>query len=252
MRVVRNNDISGILVIDKPEGMTSFGVDSVIKKRLNCSRVGHAGTLDPFATGVLPVLINKATKLQDKLINVPKSYEGVFKIGVSTDTLDISGAEVYKKPASGAEIVNIANYLNKLKGNFTQKIPLFSAKKLNGVPLYKYARKNVDIDTEVSKKTGVVTIYGFEVNSCDNPFIYFKCTVSKGTYVRAIAQDIMDKFGVPAHLFNLRRTSAGGFDIHEALPFGSLQKGVDFMMENVVSIYGRRIIDNDDDRTIIK
>ncbi len=245
MKIVKNSDISGILVIDKPKDMTSFSVDSAIKKELNCLKVGHAGTLDPFATGVLPILINKATKLQDKLINIPKSYEGAFKIGISTNTLDISGVEVDNKPVEGAEIANIACYLGKLKGNFTQKIPIFSAKKFKGVPLYKYARKNINIDIENDKKTGVVNIYDFEVKSYDNVFIYFKCTVSKGTYVRAIAQDIMDKFNVPAHLFNLRRTSAGGFDIYEALPFESLEKGVDFIMENIIPVHSHRINNND-------
>lgn len=251
MKVVKNSDISGILVIDKPKDMTSFRVDSAIKKKLNCLKVGHAGTLDPFATGVLPILINKATKLQDKLINIPKSYEGAFKIGISTNTLDISGIEVDKKPVGGAEIANIADYLSKLKGDFIQKIPIFSAKKFKGVPLYKYARKNIDIDVEDSKRTGIVNIYDFEVKSYDSAFIYFKCSVSKGTYVRAIAQDIMDKFNVPAHLFNLKRTSAGGFDIYEALPFESLQKGVDFIIENIIPIYTHKI-NNDDNRSITK
>ncbi len=253
MKVVKNSDINGILVIDKPKDMTSFKVDSMIKKELNCLKVGHAGTLDPFATGVLPVLINKATKIQDKLINIPKSYEGAFKIGVSTNTLDVSGIEVDKKQVSGSEIANIADYLSKLKGDFTQKIPMFSAKKFKGVPLYKYARKNIDIGGIYGdKKTGVVNIYDFEVKSYDNAFIYFKCSVSKGTYVRAIAQDIMDKFNIPAHLFSLRRTSAGGFDIYEALPFESLTKGVDFIIENIVQVHSHRIINNNDDISITK
>lgn len=251
MKVVKNNDISGILVIDKPKDMTSFRVDSAVKKELNCLKVGHAGTLDPFATGVLPILINKATKLQDKLINIPKSYEGAFKIGISTNTLDVSGIEVGKKQVSVPEIATIADYLSKLKGDFIQTIPMFSAKKFKGVPFYKYARKNMDIDIEDSKRTGVVNIYEFDIKSYDGAFIYFKCTVSKGTYVRAIAQDIMDKFNIPAHLFNLRRTSAGGFDIYDALPFESLEKGLDFMIGNIVPLNSRRINSNDN-RSITK
>ncbi len=234
MKVVKNSNISGILVMDKPEGMTSFGVDSVVKKELDCLKVGHAGTLDPFATGVLPLLINKATKLQDKFINIPKSYEGVFKIGISTNTLDVSGVNVDIKPVSQTEVADIANYLSKLKGDFVQKIPMFSAKKFKGVPLYKYARKNIAVDMDDSKKTSVVNIYEFDVKSYDDSLIYFKCTVSKGTYARAIAQDIMDKFNIPAHLYSLRRTSAGGFDICNALPFESIKKGADFLIEHII------------------
>ncbi|MCL4428791.1 MAG: tRNA pseudouridine(55) synthase TruB [Deltaproteobacteria bacterium] len=234
MKTNKNNAVSGILVIDKPKDMTSFKVDCIIKKELNCSKVGHAGTLDPFATGVLPILLNKATKLQDSLVNLPKSYEGTLKLGVSTDTLDITGCQNGERSISDLEIESIISYLNNLKGDFIQKIPAFSARKHKGVPLYKYARKNIDVVLE--NPTSVVKIYNFEVNSHRNPFIDFRCTVSKGTYVRAIAQDIMDKFDIPAHLYGLKRTSAGGFDISEALPLESLEKGSDFIIENLKHI----------------
>ncbi len=230
----KNNSISGILVIDKPKDMTSFKVDFLIKKELNCSKVGHAGTLDPFATGVLPVLLNKATKLQDSLINLPKSYEGTLKLGISTDTLDIAGRQNGGRDVSDPETDGVISYLNNLKGDFIQKIPAFSARKHKGIPLYKYARKNIDVILE--NPTSVVKIYNFEVKSRRNTFIDFKCTVSKGTYVRAIAQDIMDKFDIPAHLYSLKRTSAGGFDISEALPLESLEKGPDFIIENLIHI----------------
>ncbi len=229
-----NDSISGILVIDKPKDITSFKVDSLIKKELNCSKVGHAGTLDPFATGVLPVLLNKATKLQDSLVNLPKSYEGTLKLGVSTDTLDITGRQNGGRDVLGSEMDGVIRYLNNLKGDFIQKIPAFSARKYKGVPLYKYARKNIDVILE--NPTSVVKIYNFEVKSHQNPFIDFKCTVSKGTYVRAIAQDIMDKFAIPAHLYSLQRTSAGGFDISEALPLELLEKGPDFITLNLIHI----------------
>ena len=230
----KNNSISGILVIDKPKDMTSFKVDFLIKKELNCSKVGHAGTLDPFATGVLPVLLNKATKLQDSLINLPKSYEGTLKLGISTDTLDIAGSQNGGRDVSDSETDGVISYLNNLKGDFIQKIPAFSARKHKGVPLYKYARKNIDVILE--NPTSIVKIYNFEVKSRRNTFIDFRCTVSKGTYVRAIAQDIMDKFDIPAHLYSLKRTNAGGFDISEALPLESLEKGPDFIIENLIHI----------------
>lgn len=217
MKSKGNKDISGILIIDKPEGMTSFGVDSAVKKKLNIAKVGHAGTLDPFATGVLPVLLNKATKLQNELINIPKSYEGTFRLGISTNTLDVTGTQLDSSEVSDSEVEKIAAYLDTLKGDFVQKIPAFSARKLNGIPLYKYARKNETV--VLDNPTAVVSIYDFQVKSFKNPYIDFKCTVSKGTYVRAMAQDIMDKFNMPAHLFSLKRISAGGFDISEAVAF---------------------------------
>ncbi|MHB8232250.1 MAG: tRNA pseudouridine(55) synthase TruB [bacterium] len=239
MKTYDNKGISGILVIDKPHNMTSFKVDSLIKKELNCSKVGHAGTLDPFATGVLLILLNKATKLQDSLINIPKSYEGTLKLGVSTDTLDAAGGQNGARDVADSEIEDAAGYLGKLKGDFVQKIPAFSAKKHKGVPLYKYARKNIGIILD--NPSSVVKIYDFEVTSFDNPYINFKCRVSKGTYVRAFAQDIMDKFNIPAHLFSLKRTSAGGFDLAEALPLESLEKGADFIIENIIPVNSRRI-----------
>ncbi len=231
MNIKKDNGLSGILVIDKPKDMTSFKVDCIVKKELNCSKVGHAGTLDPFATGVLPILLNKATKLQDGLVNLPKSYEGTIKLGVSTDTLDITGCQNGERNVSDLEIEPVINYLNSLKGDFIQKIPAFSARKHKGIPLYKYARKNIEVVPE--NPTSTVKIYNFEVKSYSHPFIDFQCTVSKGTYVRAVAQDIMDKFDIPAHLYSLKRTSAGGFDISEALPLESLEKGSDFIMENL-------------------
>ncbi len=229
-----DKSLNGVLVIDKPENMTSFNVDSLIKKRLNCSKVGHAGTLDPFATGVLPVLLNKATKLQDSLVGLPKSYEGTFKLGVSTDTLDITGSQNGFKDVSDSETESIASYLNGMSGDFVQKIPAFSARKHKGIPLYKYARKNIDIVIE--NPTSVIKIYNFEIKSSRNPFIDFKCTVSKGTYIRAVAQEIMDKFDIPAQLYSLRRTSAGGFDVSDALPPDFIEKGTDFLIKNIIPV----------------
>ncbi len=231
---INDGNISGVIVIDKPNDMTSFKVGSLIKKELGCYKVGHAGTLDPFATGVLPILINKATKLQDGLVGIPKSYEGTFKLGASTDTLDITGCQNAEKTVSNSEAEDIAGYLSCLSGDFVQKIPAFSARKFKGKPLYKYARKNIDVVLE--NPTSVIKIYNFEVKSCRNPFIDFKCTVSKGTYIRAFAQDIMDKFDIPALLYSLKRTSSGGFDISDALPLKSIEKGASFIIENIIPV----------------
>ncbi len=229
-----NKSLNGILIIDKPENMTSFNVDRHIKKTLNCSKVGHAGTLDPFATGVLPILINNATKLQDRLINMPKSYEATLMLGVSTDTLDITGSQTAFKEVSDSDAEIVADYLKNMPGDFIQKIPAFSARKYKGKPLYKYARNNIDIITE--NPTSVVKIYNFEIKTVNNPFIDFKCTVSKGTYIRAIAQEIIDKFNIPANIYKLRRTSAGGFDDSEALTKDFIEKDADFLIQNIIHL----------------
>ncbi len=229
-----NSNNSGVLIVDKPENLTSFSVDFYIKKVLDCKKVGHAGTIDPFATGVLPVLINNATKFQDPLVDIPKSYEGSFKFGIFTDTLDICGKILKERDVSSGDIENVAKYLEKLKGEFFQKFPIFSAKKFKGVPYYKYARKNVLPMPE--NKGSVVNIYDFKIISVAVPFINFMCKVSKGTYVRAFVQDIMDKFDIPVHLFGLRRTSAGGFNISEAVSFKELEKGKDFILTKIMPV----------------
>ncbi|MHB1665538.1 MAG: tRNA pseudouridine(55) synthase TruB [bacterium] len=232
---------SGLLIIDKPADISSFGVDSFIKKTLNCKKVGHAGTIDPFATGVLPVLINNATKLQDKFLNMPKSYEGMFKCGEFTDTLDASGKIVIEKEITGDDVIKISKYLQDLKGDIIQKAPLYSAKKYKGIAFYKYARKNEnngnnELPDEIINKTSAVHIYKFEIKSIEGVFINFMCKVSKGTYIRAFAQDILDKFNLPMSLISLRRTNAGGYDISNAIPFKDIEKGKDFIISNLINV----------------
>jgi tRNA pseudouridine55 synthase len=232
---------SGLLIIDKPADISSFGVDSLIKKTLNCKKVGHAGTIDPFATGVLPVLINNATKLQDKFLNMPKSYEGTFKCGEFTDTLDASGKIVIEKEITDDDVVKISKYLQDLKGDIIQKAPLYSAKKYKGIAFYKYARKNEnngnnELPDEIINKTSAVHIYQFEIKSIEGFFINFMCKVSKGTYIRAFAQDILDKFNLPMNLISLRRTNAGGYDISNAIPFKDIEKGKDFIISKLINV----------------
>ncbi|MCL5673647.1 MAG: tRNA pseudouridine(55) synthase TruB [Deltaproteobacteria bacterium] len=232
---------SGLLIIDKPADISSFGVDSFIKKTLNCKKVGHAGTIDPFATGVLPVLINNATKLQDKFLNMPKSYEGTFKCGEFTDTLDASGKIVIEKEITDDDVVKISKYLQDLKGDIIQKAPLYSAKKYKGIAFYKYARKNEnngnnELPDEIINKTSAVHIYEFKIKSIEGFFINFTCKVSKGTYIRAFAQDILDKFNLPMSLISLRRTNAGGYDISNAIPFKDIEKGKDFIISNLINV----------------
>ena len=237
---------SGLLIIDKPADISSFGVDSFIKKTLNCKKVGHVGTIDPFATGVLPILINNATKLQDKFLNMPKSYEGTFKCGEFTDTLDASGKIVIEKEITDDDIIKISKYLQDLKGDIIQKAPLYSAKKYKGVAFYKYARKNENnelpnklpnkLPDEIINKTSAVHIYEFEIKPIEGFFINFICKVSKGTYIRAFAQDILDKFNLPMSLISLRRINAGGYDISNAIPFKDIEKGKDFIISKLINV----------------
>jgi tRNA pseudouridine55 synthase len=238
MNTVEKFSKSGLLIIDKPADITSFGIDSFIKKTLNCKKVGHAGTIDPFATGVLPVLINNATKLQDKFLDMPKSYEGTFECGKFTDTLDASGKLIIEKEISVDDVVKISNYLQNLKGDIIQKAPLYSAKKYKGIAFYKYARKNRsdELPAQIINKTTTVHIYEFKIKSIEGSFISFSCKVSKGTYIRAFAQDILDSFNLPISLISLRRTNAGGYDISDAISFKDLEKGKDFIVSNLINI----------------
>ncbi len=171
---------------------------------------------------------------------MPKSYEGTFKCGEFTDTLDASGKIVIEKEISDNDVVKISKYLQDLKGDIIQKAPLYSAKKYKGIAFYKYARKNEndgnnELPDEIINKTSAVHIYEFEIKSIEGFFINFICKVSKGTYIRAFAQDILDKFNLPVCLISLRRINAGGYDISDAIPFKALEKGKDFIISNLIN-----------------
>ncbi len=211
--------IDGLLVVDKPEGMTSLDVVREIKARFFIQKAGHIGTLDPFATGVLPIAINEGTKLVPFLQEDPKDYEAVLKIGEETRTDDLTGEAVTRGSWDGFSPETIRSVFHSFLGNIRQTPPMFSAVKVKGRPLYRMARKGMEIERQERD----VRIYDLQVVQIDLPMIHFKISCSKGTYIRALARDIGRRLGCGAHLTSLRRTRSGSFTLDQAHQLKSLK-----------------------------
>ena len=205
--------MDGILIVDKPQGLTSHDVVDFIRKKFGIKKVGHAGTLDPMATGVLVVLIGKLTKSSQDFISDDKEYEGEIVLGSTSDTGDAWG----KIESTGKEIACTAEEIkaafNRFIGETEQFPPMYSAVKHNGRKLYELARKGVSVETKPRK----IVITKIEVSKISLPAVSFALTCSKGTYVRQIAIDIGKALGCGAHLSRLRRTRSGRFGIELAL-----------------------------------
>ena len=205
--------MNGIFIIDKPEGMTSHDVVHRIRKIFNIAKAGHLGTLDPLATGVLPVCVGKATRLAQFLPSSPKEYTGEIRFGFSTNTYDREGFPAGPEvPFDGAKN-DIRRMMQSLTGVLDQVPPPFSAKKIAGVRSYKLARTNRTIEMAPVK----VEIQQFELLSLDPPFAKFIVVCSAGTYVRSLVHDLGRKAGCGAHLTALRRTRSGEFRIEDAI-----------------------------------
>ncbi len=214
--------VNGILLVDKPSGLTSFRVVSEIKRHFNLKKVGHGGTLDPFATGLLIILINRGTKLGQTFLEDDKEYEGTIVLGVKTDTYDIEGKVVSSTEAK-TDNQAIKAAVKSFKGNIEQVPPIYSAVKVNGKRAYKLARKGEDI--KLKKRDVVIhSIEVTDINEGIHPLVDFKVKVSKGTYIRSLAHDIGERLGVGAHLKNLRRLSSGEFNLKDAKPLDDILK----------------------------
>jgi tRNA pseudouridine55 synthase len=209
----------GVLVLDKPAGPTSHDCVAVARRALRTRRVGHAGTLDPFATGVLVLAIGRATRLVPWLQASEKTYEGVIRFGFRTDTLDATGTPVGEASAARPSDEEIREAVaTRLTGDLLQRPPMHSAKKRDGVPLYKLARRGI----EVERAPVPVRVHGWELRRLDEDRTWFRVTCSAGTYVRVLAEELGDAVSVPAHLETLRRTRSGAFDVAGALPWEAL------------------------------
>lgn len=223
MGVINYNVVmNGIVIIDKPKGLTSRDVVNIVSKKFNTKKVGHTGTLDPLATGVLVVAVNKATKLVDLLTSSDKEYVAECVFGVSTDTLDSEGNVLSTEDAIISEY-DIINVLNSFKGTYNQEVPAYSAVKINGKKLYEYARENI----EVKLPSREVNIY--DIKLIDKPIyqdnhtkITFRVNVSKGTYIRSLIRDIAKKLNTVGIMTNLRRIKQGKFNIEDAVKLDSL------------------------------
>ena len=213
----------GILLVDKPADHTSHDVVARIRGRFRLSKVGHGGTLDPAATGLLVILLGRATKLSGRVMGHDKAYEGVIRLGVETDTFDAQGRIVRCATDEAMARVSFADAAREtaaMRGDRFQTPPMVSACKINGVPLYKLARKG----EEVERKPRLVHLYEFTAleGAAPWPDVAFRVRCTKGTYVRVLADELGKALGVGAHLLSLRRTASGPFDVKEAVPLETL------------------------------
>ena len=211
--------INGLLIVDKPEGMTSLAVVKEVKRRFRIKKAGHIGTLDPFATGVLPIVINEGTKLVPFLREEPKEYEAILKLGEETATDDFTGEVFHRKTWEGISSGMIHAVFQTFQGKIQQIPPMFSAIKVQGKPLYQLARKGIEVD----RKEREVEILDIQVQDIALPQVRFKVSCSKGTYIRTLGRDIGRKLGCGAHLLHLRRIRSGSFTIKRAIPWKSLK-----------------------------
>lgn len=241
--------MDGILIIDKPAGITSHDVVSRVRRILKTKRVGHTGTLDPFATGIMVILVGQATRLAQFLDKDEKEYEALVRFGFETETGDRTGKRRDAETAGRGDAVTreeIENVLADFRGEIEQTPPMYSAKKIDGKKLYEHARKGETID----RKTAAVNIYELEIMSeppalaggsiADIETVQLRVSCSAGTYIRTLAEDIGRKIGVGAHLAELRRTRAGKFQISRSLTldsFGALTDPTSALipMEQVIS-----------------
>jgi tRNA pseudouridine55 synthase len=197
-----------ILVVNKPKDCTSRDVINKLNKIFNEKKMGHTGTLDPFATGVLVVCMGKYTKLVDLLTNLDKEYVGTIKLGIKTDTLDITGNILEKRECKTTK-ENVNKVFKSFIGTYMQEVPKYSAVKIDGKKLYEYARNNESIELPKRK----VSIYSLDLLNLTNDEITFKTKVSKGTYIRSLAQDICNSLNIIGTLSSLERTKQGVFTI---------------------------------------
>ncbi|MFH1223455.1 MAG: tRNA pseudouridine(55) synthase TruB [Pseudomonadota bacterium] len=224
--------MNDVFIIDKPAGKSSFWVVDKIKKFTGVSKVGHAGTLDPIATGVLTVFTGEAVKASDIFMSGDKTYEVTAKLGERTDTLDAEGSVVERSDAAKHNITKemIMDVLKKFTGEIRQTPPMYSALKKDGKPLYEYARKGISVDREKRK----IFIYDIDLLGFELPFLKLRVNCSKGTYIRALVDDIGVELGTFAHVTELRRTRSGAFDIKQAQQIGPDMKSIS--LEDAVSM----------------
>lgn len=211
--------IDGILLVDKDAGWTSHDACALIRNKFRIKRVGHAGTLDPFATGLLIVLLGKATKLSDSFMAFDKQYSGTIRLGITSDSYDSQGTVVSEKPWEHITEQLIHEKVNQFRGDLEQEPPMMSAIRQQGVRLYKLARQGKTVERPKRK----VTVFKFDIKQIRLPFIDIEVHVSKGTYVRSLAHDLGESLGCGAILESLRRTKIGDYCVEHAVPVPDLK-----------------------------
>jgi tRNA pseudouridine55 synthase len=207
--------MDGAVLIDKPAGPTSHDVVDALRRAFRLEKVGHCGTLDPNATGLLIIVLGKGTKLSEKLMSDDKVYEGTIKFGETTDSYDADGELVSSLPVPLMTLEELNEGAAAFQGDQMQMPPMVSAVKVKGVPLYKMARKGL----EVERKARLIHVYHFLFSKYEEPIGFFRVACTKGTYVRALAHELGQKLGCGAHLATLRRVVSGKFNVQDALQF---------------------------------
>jgi tRNA pseudouridine55 synthase len=214
---------NGLLLLDKEPGMTSHDAVQKVRRVLRQKRIGHTGTLDPDATGLLVLTLGKATRLTRFFIQAPKVYEGTIRFGTTTDTYDAAGEVTAEKPIDGLTHEAVAEAMRSLEGTGDQTPPPYCAKKINGVKYYELARRGEEVPLEPKE----VTVYGFEPQGrLENGTIGFRLACSTGTYARSLAHETGAIVGTGAHLATLRRLQVGGFHLENAFTVGELERRV--------------------------
>jgi tRNA pseudouridine55 synthase len=230
--------MNGVIVIDKPGGITSHDVVNRVRRIVQEKSVGHLGTLDPMATGVLPLVVGRMTRLAQFYTSSHKSYQGEIRFGISTDTYDADGEVVSEMPPPDLALEAIREAARAFVGKLQQTPPRFSAKKIAGVPAYKLARKK----KEVELRPVEVEVNSLTITGLDGDRARFTCEVSAGTYVRSIAHDLGEKLGCGAHLSSLRRTASGEFRIEDAVTLEQLQSATENETAPQLFIHPRRLL----------
>ncbi|HEX2530166.1 MAG TPA: tRNA pseudouridine(55) synthase TruB [Burkholderiaceae bacterium] len=207
----------GVLLLDKPAGLSSNDALIKAKRLFNAQKAGHTGTLDPFATGLLPLCFGEATKFSQDLLEADKSYEAVIRLGIRTDTGDTEGETLETCPVDASRD-QIENALHHFRGEIDQVPPMYSALKRNGKPLYEYARAGIVLQREARR----ITIHAFDLIDYQPPFLTVHVTCSKGTYIRVLGEDLGTKLGCGAHLQALRRLRVGPLTLDSALTLEAL------------------------------
>jgi tRNA pseudouridine55 synthase len=214
------DSLDGAVLIDKPAGPTSHDIVDVVRAQFRLKKVGHCGTLDPNATGLLVLLLGRATKLSEKLMADDKVYSGWIRLGISTNSYDVDGEITETRPVPPVTLEQLNELADTFVGDQMQTPPMVSAVKVDGVPLYKLARRGVEIE----RKARLIHIYTFRFLDYQEPDARFRVSCTKGTYVRTLAHELGQKLGCGAHLSTLRRVTSGKFDVTDALPLEDLLK----------------------------
>ncbi len=214
----RSDPYDGLLLVDKPAGLTSHDVVDRIRRHFRLRKVGHGGSLDPLATGLLIILLGRGTRLSDLLTGSDKTYEGVMRLGVSTDSHDADGAVVAERDPAGVTQEALEDQMRRHTGDLLQTPPMVSAVKKDGVPLYKLARRG----QEVERQPRLIHVYRFSLLAFKPPRARFRLQCTKGTYVRSLCHEIGEALGCGAHLESLRRTRSGAYDVANATPLDDL------------------------------